>query len=259
MATKKSKFDFKSAAFPLIMTVLAFMCFVPIFLSFTVESIYPHYFLSSLFVIPALIFGAIAFLTGKGWFKVTLSNIITGILVPVLAVSGFFGVFWMSMDLGVSQSTTDVSRYERVLRVRTNNSNRALFEKFPRSIPATASDVYFNYNYGAWLDMHEVLVLRFAESSETIAGYIANFSTKAEWSGSADSWRTQGKDRFTGDNAGGRFVGYDDRFVGTVNIGGLPDDFVVYLLYGSGAGRMSVVSISTERNQIIFFAQRWSM
>jgi len=261
MFIEEKKFDFKKTIFPLIMMVLAFLCFVPIFWSYTVSAIYPHYLFSSLFVIPALVFGVIAILTGKGWFKFTPSIITTAILIPVLAISGFFGVFMMSLNFGISKSTSDVAKYEKVLRVTTNNSNRAIFAKFPRNIPETASEVYFKYDYGSWLDFHEVLALRFTESSDAIAEYIAKFSMEAEWSGDADSWRVQGKDLFTGDNAGGRFVGYENKFEGAVNIGGLPDDFTVYLLYRGGTGRpgrMSVVSISTERNQIIFFAQRWS-
>jgi hypothetical protein len=175
-------------------------------------------------VIPALVFGVIAVLTGKGWFKFTLSNTITAVLVGVLGMSSFMGVILMSMRYGTSQTTNEVSRYERVLRLRTNNSNRTIFEKFPQSIPATASDVAFSYNYSSWLDFSETMTLQFTESPERIMEYIVEFSAKAESSNTVDG-------------------------------------FMVYLLYRSDAGssgRKSTVSISAERNKIIFFAQRWS-
>jgi len=222
MVTNK-RFYFKRAIFPLIMTVLAFLCFVPIFWSYTINYINPQYFFSLLFAIPALIFGIIAFFTWIGRFELLASIITTAVLVPALAMSGFFGVMWMSFGFGVLQSTTDVARYERVLRVQTNNSNRALFEKFPRSIPATASEVSFHYYLSLWRRSSETMTLRFTESPERITEYITEFSAIAESSG-------------------------------------VKDGFTVFLLYSSEqgrSGRTSTVSISTEKNQIIFSAQRW--
>jgi len=243
------KIDFNKVAFPLIMAVLAFICFVFVYWMSTVRSINPRYFVTLLFAIPSLIFCILTIFAWKG-SSVSVINVLTAILVPVLAFSGFMGLMFMSFD--EQTFTTDIAKYERVFRLRSNKLNKVIIEDFPKKIPETAGDVHFYYDYSAWLDFSETFVLRFTESSEIIDEYVAKFSGKCQSHQGADSWNG---DRSSGDNAGGRYVGYETLYTGGIKVGGLPSDFTVYVIYETQSQR-NFVSISTEKNQIIFFAQR---
>ncbi len=235
MDKEKNKFEFKKALFPGVMAVLAFVCFAFVYWFLTACSIEPLFFLGLIFIIPALVFTLIAGLAGKGKLNNSVTIIFTVILIPVFMIASFFSIF----IIGLSQTSvtiTDASRYERTMKMG-GFSRKEVLKIFPEKIPKGASNVDFYYNESSWQEYDQTVVLRFSANQSTISSYIQQFN---EITAPEESENT--KNVF-------------DR-VGNAYIKDLPSDYAVYVIINEGNHnrKVSAVSISQERNEIIFYA-----
>lgn len=214
MKLSKIVLIFKNAPFSSIMTLISFMLFIGVYWLLTVKSIEPYYFEGLIFAVPFVCFGIITLFTVRGKLKLISSSIITGILVFLLGFAAIFALVFISVD-AATNSTTDLDKYERVLKMRGYPKN-SLIKYFPDKIPDNAKNIVFNYN-PAFLQGGENFDLKFNASSDSIKRYTNEFSQKAKWTGKADDSEAEGN---------GIFIGAFNTF-GYMN---LPEDFIIYLI-----------------------------
>ena len=93
------------------------------------------------------------------------------------------------------------------------------------------------------MDYSQTVVLRFSANQKTIDGYAKQFEELATETGTANKMNV---------NSGWCIVGDE-------GIKDLPEDYTVYVIINQGSpnGKCCVVSISQERNNIIFYAQEF--
>lgn len=248
MKINKISLIFKKAPFPSIMTIISFVLFIGIYLFMTMTSIDPHYFAGLMFAVPFVCFGIITFFTVIGKFKIVASSVITGSLIFILGFEMLFSFVFMVFKAATT-ITTDISKYERVLKL-TGYPNNPLIKYFPDKIPENAKDIVFSYN-PAFLQGGENFDLKFKTDPDSIKNYIDEFSKRAKWI------------RKPSDNEAEK----NGIYFGAFNIFGydvLPEDFTIYLVDSKpykpndwNHGELSLAAISKQRNEIIFLAERW--
>jgi len=247
---KKSKMSliFKKAPFPATMTIISFVLFIAVYLFVTMTSIEPYYFEGLIFGVPFVFFGTITFFTVRQKLKVTASSVITFILIFIFGVGMLFLFISISIDAAITV-TTDVSKYERVLKL-TNYPNNTLIKNFPAKIPASTKNIVFSYN-PALFQGGENFGLKFEAHSDSIKNYIEEFSKKAKWTGKASDTEAEKRGVYSGLF---KSFGYTE----------LPEDFIIYLIESKpyhpddwNHGEISLAAISKQRNEIIFIAEDW--
>lgn len=247
---KKSKLSLilKKALFPAIMTIISFVLFIGLYWLATARSIEPYYFEGLLFAVPFVCFGIITFFTVTEKLKIVVSSAITSVLILVLSVAMLFVFVFMAFD-AVTTQTTDIDKYERVLKL-TGYPNNSLTKYFPGRIPGNAKDIVFRYN-PAFMQGGENFDLKFKTDLDSINSYINEFSQKAKWIGKASDSEVE---------KNGVILGSFSTF-GYMN---LPEDFTIYLINSNpyepnnwNHGKLSLVAISKQRNEIIFLAEDW--
>lgn len=128
--------------------------------------------------------------------------------------------------------------------------NNLLIEHFPEKIPENAENIVFRYNPG-FLQAGTWLGLKFKTDSNLVEDYTKVLSKKAKWIGKADDSQAEEHRVFpeTFEN-----LGYTN----------LPEDFTIYVIYSEPGypsnwnhGKLSLVAISKQRNEIIFLSNDW--
>lgn len=248
MDVNKRSFSFRNAIFPAITTIFFYLFFITAYLYVNVTAIESYYFAGLVFAIPFICFGMVTYFTGIGKLKTANSTIITILLIIVSAIAMYFAFMFISMDAATT-TITDISKYERVLRLNDYPEN-LLISHFPEKIPDNAKKIVFSYNPTFGMG-GENFNLKFEIDSSYINNYIHQFSKNAKWIGKADDSDAEENAIYSSTFYG---VGYDK----------LPKDFTIYLVdsrsYGPvkwNHGMLSLVAISKERNEIIFIAESW--
>ncbi len=163
-----------------ILTMLAFICFILVYLLLTCFTIVPHFGTGLLFAIPFLVLGSTTLLAWRGKLSFLAADILSGILAPVFVI----GALFLCMVLALTDAATDnPAYYSRVLRL-SDVKDTAAAELFPDQIPENATDVRFYYTPPI-LQGGEVFALSFVTDEETIQAYEALLSEKAMWYGDA--------------------------------------------------------------------------
>lgn len=146
--------------------------------------------------------------------------------------------------------TTDINRYERVLKL--SNLPDYLLENFPDEIPAGAEDIEFSY-HPAFMQGGEDVVLKFKADSDDIKGYAEEFSEKAKWIGKEGDGKASEYGVFTGTFSAFNYPG-----------AGLPKHFTIYVIFSRpykpddwNHGERSLAAINKKDNEILFMASRW--
>lgn len=248
MRAHRISLNLKKAPFPAVITIFSLVLFVAVYLFFTVFSTEPYYFQALLFAVPCLCFGVITYLTGAGKLKADVSTYLTVFLMLVLGAAAQFEFIWMSLEAATA-ATTDVGRYDRILRV-TGYPDNTLIRHFPDKIPGNARNIVFRYN-SACLQGGEEFGLRFETDEESLQKYTQEFSQKAKWVGKAAEPEAEKDGIFSTQFSS---LGYSE----------LPDDFTVYLIDSKpyqpdnwNHGRLSLAAVSGRRSEIIFLADNW--
>ena len=249
MKTSRITRAFSEALFPAIMTVVSLVLFIAIYGLELLTAIQPQYLKSLIFVIPAVCFAIVTYLTQRRWLKELPSLIITSVLIGVLSCVMFIA-FIISVFDAATTTTTDVKRYGRALQL-SSFSGSILESCFPEKVPADAEDVYFYYR-PAFLQGGEDLALKFKTTPEALDAYAQKFSEMAEWIGKEGDPKA---------DENGVFGGTVDFFDRSYN---WHYNATVYVLssrsYKPGDwnhGERYLVAIKDKNCEILFLASRW--
>jgi hypothetical protein len=234
--------------YPLIITLISFALFVAVYVFLVTKSVNPRYFGNLVFAVPFVAFGLIAFSTRAGRIKPEGSAVLTLVLMIILGIV-MLCLFCFRVLQESTTVTTDVTRYERVLRI-TGYPQNPLTKYYPASIPDSADNVMFSF-MPAIGQGGQNTDLKFSADRYSIESYDTAFSQLAQWEGKAGSPEAEQNGIFLGTLA---VFGYPE----------LPSDFTVYVLeanpYQPGNwnhGSLSLVAISPKRLEIIFHAESW--
>ena len=245
---KKALKIFKKAPYPALVTIISFILFIGLYLLFTLTVVNPYYIKGLIFIIPFLCFGIVTFYTAADKLSISASTIITSLLIFALGIGMSIVFIFMSINAALT-TTVDINRYERVLKV-TGYPNNPLTRCFPDKIPADAQNISFHYN-PAFLQGGEQFDLKYTSDSVSINKYVKALSQGAKWIGKSNDSNAENNGINTADFYD---AGYDE----------LPEDFTIYLIEGKpykqnnwNHGKISLIAISTQRNEIIFHAEDW--
>ena len=238
---------FRKAPFPAVLTALSVLLFLAGSYYCLVESPVPMFLDEIPLAVPALCFGTITSHTVRGKLNHFSSAFLTVLSIIVLPVVLFFGISFFSLD-AESIPVTDVGSYSKVLRLNKYPSN-ALIQDFPAKIPADAKNTKFLYHPEEWQGSED-FELRFDTVPDSLQKYETEFAAKAKWTG-----------KFTDGDAEMHGISRGDfeLFPG----GDLPDDFTIYLFdsepYQGGwnHGTASLAAVSTKRQEVLFYADKW--
>lgn len=253
MKVKKVLSKYRAAAFPAIVAGVFFAAFLVIYWFLTQRVIHPHYYLGLLFAVPPLYFVAIAY-----WSKRRIQKESYSMLTGTSAI--IFGfAFSLLMLIAIPcmmvhdevSVVTDVESYERVIKLSCFQHD--LIADFPDKLPKDAEDAKLYYSPFAIGQGGQEIAVGFRASTDTIDGYLKRFSQQASWIGTeSDAAATRH----------GVFCGTFSCLDGSVS--GLPEDFNVYVISGKpyrnrdwNHGENSLVAISEEKNEILFWASTW--
>lgn len=169
-------------------------------------------------------------------------------MIPLLSFAALFILVYFAF-IEVTTVTTDISKYERVLKL-SGYPNNQLIQCFPDRIPVNAKNTLFRYN-PAFMQGGENFDLKFETNSASIDTYNDDFSKRAKWTGKFSDCKTENNGIMLGSFG---MIGYTS----------LPDDFVIYIFDSKpykpsdwNHGYISVAAVSKERNEIIFHSEHW--
>jgi hypothetical protein len=185
------------------------------------------------------------------------------VAIPLLIMAvGFWGFYTFIAETLISftAEVTNARRYESVLDTSWKHNHQELVEHFPRPIPPDAKDVRFSFQ-PAFLQGGTHVQLRYSTAPETISELYERFSrqkTKSFFGGESDGHRNQ-----KGGMPTTRFYtsGSEDRE--------FPKDYEIMIFdpvlaekdrppgFYWNHCRTHGVAISKERNQIVYWAERW--
>lgn len=253
MKVMKVLSKYHAAAFPAIIAGAFFAAFLMLYWFLTQRVIHPHYYLGLLFAVPSLYFAAIAYWSKRRIQKESYS-MLTGTSAIIFGFA--FGLLTLIaipcvMVHDEVSVVTDVESYERVIKLSCFQHD--LIADFPDKLPKDAADAKLYYSPFAIGQGGQEIAVGFRASTDTIDGYLKRFSQEASWVGTeSDAEATRH----------GVFPGTFSCLNGSVS--GLSEDFKVYVIsgkpYKSGDwnhGENSLVAISEEKNEILFWASSW--
>lgn len=248
MNLRKVSWDFKKAPFPAVMAVISFVLFAFIYYFVTVRSVKPYYFMGLIFAIPFASFGAITIFTVKEKLKRKVAVILTSVLTVIMPIVMGFAFIFMAIMASID-TVTDLNSYHRVLKLKDYENNE-LIKHFPSKIPSNAKDAIFNYQPG-FLQGGEEYRLKFTTDVNTIESYTKELSQRAKWIGKSSNREAEIN--------GVEMVSFD-----SFGYNKLPLDFTIYLIISEpykpfdwNHGELSLVAVSKQRSEIIFFAEDW--
>jgi len=227
----------RRAMFPAISSFLAFVCFALVYWIITVRAINPLYYFGLVFLLPALVLALIALLACLDKLNAEKTLLFTFITIPVSIIACLFLLFIIGMSQA-STTVTSVSRYEHTMNI-IKHSQKEQLSVFPEKIPNGAYNTMFYYNNSSWMEYSQTVVLQFSSNKETIKGYVERFK----------EFEIQENIEKVFDRVEGYYIK------------DLPEDYSVYVIIDEGSHdrKVCAVSISQERNDIIFYAyeMRW--
>lgn len=165
------KFNWLNASFSLVMAGCAFLCFVVSYIYFCFIHLIPVYFYSLLLIIPCLIFLFIGIRAGRESKKTYGHTLILIILVPILALTSIFYIFYIGSEMPI----TNYKYYQRIIAKQDSE----IFDIFPRTIPKEATNISFYYEAGGFVDYLIEARLKFTASEQLISNYQETFSALA--------------------------------------------------------------------------------
>lgn len=237
---KNNVFLWRKAMLPVIFSFCAFICFTIVYWLVTARAINPLYFLGLIFLLPCLSLALVAWLAGKDKLSKNITVIYTFVIVPASVIISLFLILIISFNQS-SVIVRDVSRYERTMKLidYTKKEHLAIF---PEKIPIDAKNIDFYYDKSQWMEYSQTVVLQFSSDQKTIGNYVEKIEQLAIQEDNTD------------------YSKIFDR-VGDDYIEDLPSDYAVYVIINEGSHdrKVCAVSVSTERNDIIFYAyeMRW--
>jgi len=230
------------------MTIISFLAFVRIYFMLITTSVEPNYLEGLIFLLPFACFGIMTFFATKERYKIASSPVITCLLIIILGFFMLFALVFISFDTATTE-TTDVGKYQRVLQL-SDYPNNELIKCFPSEIPYNAKDIVFRY-HPAFLQGGEVFLLKFVTDTESTENYSKEFSQKSKWVGKSNDSEAAENGIFTG-------IFYDLGYTD------LPEDFSIYLIDSKSYkpnnwnhGVITLIAISKQRKEIIFYAEIW--
>lgn len=253
MKNEKERSGNYAVACPALIAGVFFEAFLIVYWLLTQKVIHPHYYLGLLFAVPSLFFAALAY-GNKRQRQNGSHPLLTGpsviLFVVVFGLTMFITVPCMLIHDAVAV-VTDIESYERVIKYSCFQQN--LIADFPDKLPKDAEDAKLYYSPFAIGQGGQEIAVGFRASADTIDGYLNRFSQGAGWVGTeSDATATRH----------GVFRGTFSCIEGSVS--GLSEDFKVYVIsgkpYKSGDwnhGEISLVAISEEKNEILFWASKW--
>lgn len=232
----------KKSPIPATLTIISFILFINVYLYINLTTVEPYWLTGLIFAIPFISFGVITYFTTKGRLNKAPSIVISLILTLVLGFVMIVSFFIIALDAATTE-TTDVTKYQRVLRI-TDYSNNSLTKYFPSKIPDDAKNITFIY-HPAFMQGGEELGLKFETNHDSINNYIDDINNRAIWTGNINDHPSNY----------GIYLHTFERF----GYETLPEDYTIYVIVSdnSNHGELSFVAISKVRNEIIFYADNW--
>lgn len=219
----------RHAFFPLVMTGLAFLCFLlTVFCMST--CVQPLWGKTMVLIMPSMLLAVVAVLALKGKLDRRMTEFVTLVLSIILVIVSFAYTVVLSV-LTTTTETTDVKFYSRAYeKIEERNGVKGVF---PDVVPVDAEEVAFRY-FPGFLQGGEVLELSFTTTAESLSHWETLLREKAEWIGSNEEWRRN-------------HWGYGD------------EDAVRYQLYleDGNHGETAFVLINSTGKQITFYYDRW--
>lgn len=219
----------KHAIFPIIMSGLAFLCFL--FIAFNMAiSVQPLWGKTMVLLLPSLILALVGSLAFKGKLNVRKTENLTVGLSIILVMASFVYTLFLSMCMATTE-TTDVKYYANAYRqIKHEESVNGIF---PEKVPDDAENVDFRY-HPQFLQGGEVFELSYSTTANILSDWIAFLSDKVEWIGTNEEWYQTHWD-------------YGD------------EEAVRYQLYWEDGnhGKTAYVLVDLPSNRITFFYEDW--
>ena len=218
----------KYALYPLIMAVVAQLCFLVI----VTNTIQPLWGRTMILILPSLIFCTVGLFALSGKLSKDATIILTSVLTIFLFLASVFYVFLLSI-WSANTETTDVRDYARVYD--DIEDEKGVKNVFPKKIPDDAENIMFSY-VPQLLQGGEVFELSYTTTEEKLTEWKTVLTREAEWIGSNKEWHEA------------NHWGFHD------------EDSVRYHLDWDGGfnhGEMCYVLIDEETNRITFYYSEW--
>ena len=217
----------KHAIFPIIMSALAFLCFL--FIAFCMSTyVQPLWGKTMVLILPSVILAVIAVLAFKGKLNPRKTENLTVVLSVILIVVSFAYTVVLSIETSIVE-TTDVKFYERACKVV--GDEEGVTGIFPQSIPNDAKNISFRY-FPGFLQGAEYFELSYTTTAAALTDWAEFLESKAQWIGSNVQWHEENSVIFSG------------------------EDSVRYQMFWEGDwnhNEQSYVLIDWENNQITFY------
>jgi len=240
---------YRKALFPAIMTIVSLLLFMVVYWAVTQTTVEPYYLKGLIFIVPFICFAMVLYLALNNKIKIATSYIATGVLIVILGIVMFIAFFNISID-SATTVTTDISRYERALKL--SHFPGKLLETFPDKIQDNAKNTKFFYT-PAFGQGGKEIALKFETDSYSIKKYISEFSQKAKWVGKVNDSEAN---KYGVNN--GQFSLFEYTY------SGLPKDYIIYVIFSESYqkdnwnhGKISLVAINEQNNEIMFLAEDW--
>ena len=173
----------KHARYPMIVSLIAFLCFAVVFVLFA-STVQPLWGRMLLLIVPALVLGVVALLAAKGKLGKSATIVWTTVLTVVLLLLSAFYMVVLSVWTATT-TTTDVRYYSRAYRQIDDQDG--VEDVFPVSVPADAEDVSFLY-HPQFLQGGEVFELSYTATGEKLTQWKQLLAEEAEWIGTGEEW-----------------------------------------------------------------------
>ena len=186
----------KHAIFPMVMSVLVFLCYL--FIGFCMSTcVQPPWGKTMVLILPSVILAVVAVLAFKGKLDSRKTENLTVALSVILIVASFAYTVVLSVQTSIVE-TTDVKFYERACKVI--GDREGVDGIFPEKIPVDAEDVAFSY-HPRFLQGAEEFELSYTTTDDVLSEWAAFLEDKAQWIGSNEQWHRENNWVFRGEDS----------------------------------------------------------
>ena len=186
----------KHAIFPIVMSGLAFLCFL--FIVFCMSTyVQPLWGKTMVLLLPSLILALVAILAFKGKLDSRKTKNLTAVLSVLLVVTSFVYTLVLSVETSIVE-TTDVKFYERACKVV--GDEEGVTGIFPEKIPADAENIVFRY-FPGFLQGAEYFELSYNTTAKVLSDWELFLENKAQWIGSNVQWHEENNFFFSGEDS----------------------------------------------------------
>lgn len=175
---KKSRYF----VFPAVCAAVSFILFLFSFYVIYNGSVLPIS-VGFVFIVPAFIFAIIAILGYSGHIPRIASNIVTGVLIPVLIVASLIA-FLILIFISATTNTENPELYGRVYDMYYSEDS-VYMQVFPEKIPDSADNVEFIY-HPQFMQGAGKVYLRYSDADD-IEKRVHELESEALWYGDKDS------------------------------------------------------------------------